>query len=779
MKNKLGIIAISTIAMLGLVGNVCSCGKNNGVSDNTSTTTSDDQPLPDFDFDHWTDEQKALMLKWCGSVLPYSEDMFHGDIKFQEVYDSDNDLSYLEITDESTEFSLETYYEDLDCIGWNVIKTYNGKILQKDSSGTDFVELTYASADKTVGYDMMYFFTENNYTDDGKTYSCNVIRCYADLCSTRTTDTAWNAKELKTIKDVANMELPFINLGSTNSVSKVNYNVMQIIDTYVGDLSSEYASLLQKNGFTIDTELSTQYDSYVLSKTLEDGSLIQIQMYYYAGNGIYVYYTPNMKSYDSWPTDVIAEIKAKSGVEIPEFKIKEGGSYSYFKKNNTYYILSYDLLDQEDFNYDTYVYSDLRNSGLNWNETVSIMAYNFTEEDENEDGDIIDKLVGFQIAVEVTTPTSTFTKEWPSSAINDTVTKLLGVDNVTIPELVSSMIPASGKDIKYAVNGEDVYNEYFEYYYDDIKTNFEIYDYYGITEDSTDDEIKALAAKLAKEHEGIDVSIFDINELAFKGYCDILEKACWYEYTPITGDKAYEDPTGQIAIVLDTESEDEGKTLISIMPGSGVAHTPELYFEESDVIVAIGESKELNVISKMLPYAVSYSSSDTTGKITVDANGNVTVADDTDDGTTATITATLKDKDGKTYTATCTITAKKIIKYTENSAIQSVDTLIKDKGYTTTTKYIKDGELDFPRVTVNFGSMSIADVEKLVTENFVPEGFELPEGSEWTNCSIYVDDVEYEGVMLDYRIDNEACTLTLSFYIYTVNGNTMMFAEAI
>ncbi len=785
MKNKFGMLALSALATLGLVGNLTSCGKtdNSSASDKSTSSSVDDcEPLPNYSFDQWSDEEKALMEKWCGCVLPYSEDMFGGDIKFEEAYDSDGELSYLQITDKSEKFSLADYYEILNCIGWNVIKTYNGNIFQLDSSENDFVELTYSNKDKTIGYDMMYFHTDSYYDyEEDKTYSSNVIRCYADLCATRTTETSWNAKELKTIKDVANMELPFIKLGSTNAVTKVNYNQMQIIDTCVEDLSEEYSDLLQESGFTLEKKLSTKYDSYILSKTLEDGSLIEVQIYYYAGNGIYVYYTPNMADYSSWPTDIIDEIEDRSGIEIPEFEIADGGKYSYFKKNNTYYILTYDLNDE--FDYDEYTYSELRNTELTWNETISIAVTDFTEEGEDEDGDIVDVMVGFQIAVEVTTPTSTFVKDWPSKAIDDTVSNVLGVDGVSIPTLDSEVFSDSGYDLKYSINGEDVYNEYFEYYYEDIKVNYGIYEYYGINEYSTEDEIKALASQLAREKEGIDVSIFDVGSLAYSSYRENLEEACWYEFTPSTGDVAYEDPTGQIAIVLDLENEEAGKTTISIMPGSGEAHSPELYFEENEATVALGGEKDLYIIAKMLPYKVTYSSSDTTGKITVDTKGLVKVAEDAEDGLKATITASVTDSAGKVYEATCVITAKKILSYTENSAIESVDALIKAKGYATTTKYIaSDEEIAFPRVTVDFGDLSVEEVEKLVTENFVPEGFELPEDSEWKSCDIRVseDDEEFiDGYMLDYRIDNEACRITLSFYIYILDGSTIMFAEAI
>ncbi len=785
MKNKFGILTISALVTLGLAGNLSSCGKaeNGSSSDKASSSKVEEcEPLLDYNFDHWNDEEKALMEKWCGCILPYSEDVFGENIKFEEILDSDYEVAYLQITDESNEFSLRDYYEALECAGWNVIVTYNGNVFQEGSTGDDLVELTYSNQDKTVGYDLMYFHTDNNYDyEKDKVYSSNVIRCYADLCATRTTDTSWNAKDLKTIKDVANMELPFINLGSTNAVTKLNYNQMQIVDSCVEDLSEEYSDLLQENGFTLEEKLSRKYDSYILSKTLDDGSVIEIQIYYYAGNGIYVYYTPKMTSYSSWPTDIIAEIKEKSGVEIPKFDIAEGGTYSFFKKNNTYYILTYDLAD---FDYENYSYFNLRDTALDWNETVSIVVTHFTEEAENEDGDTIDKQIGFQIAVEITTPTSTFTKEWPSAAINNIVSNLLEVDGVTIPSLDSSLIANSGKDIKYSISGKDVYQEYYEYYYEDIKVNYEIYEYYGINEHSTDDEIKALASKLARKKEGIEISVYDIGNLTYNGYCETLEKACWYQTSALSGDIAYEDPTGEIVVVLDSESVEEGKTTISIMPGSGEKHSPELYFEEDEAIVALDGEKQLYIVAKMLPYEITYSSSDATGKITVDDNGLVKVASDAADGLTATITASLTDSDGKTHKATCIITAKKVITYTENSAIESVDALIKEKGYTTTTKYIEEGDIDLPRVTVDFGKLTIAEVEKLVTENFIPEGFELPEDSDgkWTECEIRVnddDDTLYNGVELEYRIVNEACNISLTFRIYIVDGSTMMFAEAI
>ncbi len=756
------------LAILTLSCGLVSCDKktsenSNETSKPTENTNSESKNSEHQDidghFDLWTKEQQELMKTYCGEILPYPVGLFSGKVTVEEVNDYSNDLTYLEIRDESTYFSIIDYYQYLEDFEWNAIRTYGGEVIQ-ESSGTSFAEVTKGSSDKKVGYDLMYFFSPKQELDRGEEIkACNVIRCYNDMSASNNNAKAWSTDEQKSIKKVTTEILPFIALGSDYKVNELTYNAMEIFDYYVNDLTKEYSEKLKENGYVLDEKLSEKNDAYVLTKKLSNGSYIDIMLYYSNGNNFKIYYTPKVTNYNAWPTEIISQIKEKSGVEVPKFDVAENGTYSIFIKNDTYYIST--LNRSSSFDYDEYALNQLQILKMTWDETVNFATYDLTDTDGT--------VVGYQVVISVTEPTSTFVTSWPNDVIQSTLSSLLNVSDVTIPVLDSASIPDTGKKIKYEIKGQEAYDSKYKEVYDDIKS---FPGGYGLPDGPTEEQIAAVARSYARKEQGIDISIYDVNFQAYKAFYDMVYKAAWYKES----DNTFEDPTGKITLTVTGDSVSiqggVGEMKVTIRPGSNKKHTPEFYFTETACDVAIGHSKKLELISNMLPYEITYSSSDSTGKITVDQEGNVSVASDVEEGTTTIIKAEMNvPGESSPKVVQCTVTAKNILVYTPSSAIDGISSLIKGKGYTPSVTHTS--ELDW--LEVNFGSaVDVETVKSLVTSDFIAEGFtldtdwEVTEEDEPRNATIYsFMNLEYESM------------ISVWYYVYQQDGNTILRVEAL
>ena len=765
-KKNIGKLFLTVLTLsCGLV----SCDKNSTESgtdtakqteNSNSESKKTDNTGIDGHFDLWTKEQQDLMKIYCGEILPYPVDLISGTVTVEEVNDFSNNLTYLEIKNESNTFSLLDYYQYLEDFGWNAIYDYSGEVIQTQSD-IQFAEVTKASADKTIGYDMFYFFSPKQEVDGGETIpSYNVIRCYNDMSASTNSATEWNATEQKTIKKITMETLPFIALGSDYKVNELTYNAMEIFDYYVYDLTKEYSELLTNAGYVLDEKLSENNNAYVLTKTLSNGSYIDIMLYYSNGNNFKIYYTPKVTNYKSWPTDIIDEIKEKSGVEVPKFDVAEGGTYSFFQKNDTYYIST--LNRSSSFDYEEYTLNQLQVLKMTWDETVSFATYDLTDSDGN--------VVGYQVVISVTEPTSTFVASWPGDKIQETLSSLLGINDVTIPTLDSSSIPDTGKKIKYEIKGKEAYDAKYQEIYEDIKS---FPSAYNLPDNATEAQIAALARSYALKEEGIDVSVYDVNYQAYQAFYSSIYNAGWYKESENT----FEDPTGKIAVTVTGESVDiqggVGEMKVSIRPGSNKKHKPEFYFVNTECDLAIGQSKKLEVISNMLPYKITYSSSDTTGKITVDPDdGIVTVAKDVEEGTTAVIKATMNvPGEESPRVIECTVTAKNILVYRPDSAIDSIASLIQSKGYTPTVTH--SSELDY--LDVNFGtSLDVDAVKSLVTSDFIAEGFTMDSDWEVTEEDEPRNAIIYSFMNLEYE-----SMITVWYYVYQEEGNTILHVEAL
>ena len=771
-KNKIRIVCLSALCLFGLVSSLTSC--NDTKSD---TTVDPDDTTPNGHFEMWTDEQKQLLKTYCGEVIPYPVDLFEGEVVVELVEDSYNELSYVQIYDHAKSFTVQDYYLQLEEFGWEAITGYNKDVVQVDTNGAPFVEVTKANEDKTMGYEIQYFFSQSNSDDDGNEFSANVLKCYNDLSAKTTEETAWNDSQTAIMQDAITTTLPFINLGASNNVYKSNYNGLTIYDTYYKDLSNEYSKLLENDGYILDKSLSNQYNSYILTKKLKDGSAIQAIIYYLNGNNFYFYYLPNETSYTSWPTEVISEIKQETGLEIPQFDIATNGTYQVFKKNDSYFIYTVNLSNE--FDYDNYLDDNLNWIGFNWDETAAIDSYYLKDSDSQN--------IGVQLVITPAIPTSSFSQNWPTSTISSALSTLK-IDGVTIPELNDSLIPQTGKKLKSEMVGLDDYSTYYEYYLNECK-NYP--SYYDLPDNPTEDEIKAMADKLAKQNIYLQISIYDVNFKGRDAYENILYKAGWYMDYDMWGDTYYEDPTGSVSIKFSGYSnpshDDEGPTYIQIGYGSGNIHEKQFEFESSEVEVYIGEETQLNLIKKMLPHDVMYSCSDTTGKITVDETGKVTVASDCEEGLTATITASII-VDGKAKTATCIVKTTKLLAYKTEDVSTSIDTTLVNKGYTQTSASYKEDELGNGKYVKTYDcgtSTTLGELKALIKTDVIPEGFKVyqteNENGDMVDCD-WEDDIWHDSndneiscQSIGYSFTNPSelayqegytYNISLTFYVY-------------
>lgn len=781
-KSKLNKTCVSALALFGFALGLASCkdetsssssasSSSSSSSESSEETSSSSSSRPNGNFKKWSNRELLLMNTYCGSPLPY---VFSSKPKVEEMYDDSSDQYFLQLTLEGSEFSIKDYYKTLVQFDWNIITTYSGKAIQKNTSGIEYAELTKGFEDAGDGYDMIYFYYPEETDEDGETTpGQNIIRCYADMYGAANKDTTWDDSVSSDIEYVTTTNLPFINLGSVYASYSGDYDSLQIYDKYVKNLTSDYAKLLVKDGFVLNEDESSDYDAYILNKTLADGSTIDALLYFNGGNNFNFYYNPKVKEYSSWPTDVVAEIKEKTGEELPKFDIAEGGKYCYYKKGEIYFIYSTDLSD--DFDYEAYDEDTLKNPKTLWNEKIDFDTYDIYDGDE---------IIGYRVVIKVTTPTSTFSSTYPTSAIADTVTNLLGVSGVSFPTFTDSSIPTTGKQTKYTVRGEDHYNKMYAYYYEDIiQWPF----MYGLDDDATLDDVKAKAAELAKAGEGILVNIFDVDMQAYEAYEKILNDAGWYEYYDDYNDSVFEDPTGKIAVTLSATSypshDNEGTTTFFFHVGTGEEHEPVFEFQEEEVEIAVGGEQRLYVTKKMLPYEVTYTSSDTTGGISVDSKGNVTVASTVEDGTTAVITASIQvPGESGPRTTTCTVTAKKYTTYETKDVVHKIAAIADDLGYETTITPAEH-EDQFDTLEINFGSsMTKEEAKEIVSSKLVLDGFE--ENWEWDDNSTFIidngtpDGIEIECSYAVYELYNASCYILTEYNIYEYNGNLICNVHA-
>jgi hypothetical protein len=805
---KLQLLTLSSMTILSLLlgASFISCSSTVSSSSSEETPTSEQVSssesssieVVDPHYDMWTEEQQTLMQKYCGEVLPYPVGLVSSNVVVEEITTTDdygNDYSYLQIYDDSSSFTLKEYYKLTEKFGWNTIKSYSGSSIQLNGD-VEYCEITKKASTRNKGYDLIYFFAEEEKNDDGEVTSTsgNILRCYNDSCSFETADSEYDTEALESMQyALTTTSLPFIKMGGRNSMGLTGSDTFAVIDYYVEDLTLENVKILTDNGFVIDETNSKKYDMYILNKTLDDGAIITAQIYFFQGNNTYFSYTPNYYVGTSWPTSLTNEIKSSTGVEIPQFPVATDGTYYAYEKNGTYYIFTYSL--DTEYDYDEYNYTQLQDPSFTWNEKLSLQCGYYTDDDYNP--------IGFIIQIEVSSEesTKTFVSSWPTDKISEFMSETLKISGITLPSLET--LPVPSMNIKYETKGEDYYEQVYEEYIEYITSWPEEY---GLDEDATEEQIEAKAASLAREQMGISIYVFDQNKQAFDAYSNALYNLGWYSTYDNDDNLTYEDPTGTIAVTFTATSDptfdEKGSTIITIHPGSGNTHEAEFYFDydqDNGVEVGIGYDKELTLVKNMLPYDVTYSS-DTAG-VSVDENGKVTIDESVSEGTEATITASINvPGESEPVTATCKVVAVALEGYTYSTSAENLKGLIEAEGYTATMDKVTDEDLDESKyiIKVNMGSVTLEEAESKVTSNFILSGFEgLKEENEdgevvdstWSDNTYYFDDeTSVDCKTIIYSVDNPidlyldydfAYGVMVKYHLYEQDGSVYLIAEVL
>ncbi len=759
-QKKLGLLSLSVLTILGLVG--CAGGDVDSSSPSGGDTSSESgDSSGDIQESGWTAEQEKLLKTYCGEVLPYPEYYFDGEVSFDVIYDEyDEDSSYLKIKDESLTFSMEAYFLDLQDAGWNVVYNYNDNAVQT-MSGASFVEATKPSSDGKVGYDIFYYFSSSYQDSDGVTIpSGNVLLCYKDLDGSLNEKSDWTENDKAVMDSAIAYTLPFFKMGSSYLVSRSSVNSVTISDSYAKDFTRDYVEALKEDGFALDKALSDYNGAFVLSKNLENGSSIDILLSYYAGNSFTAYYNAKETDYASWDNPIIQEAEKEAGLTIPSFDIAEGGTYKAYKKSSSYYIYTENL--NGSFDYERYALLTLKDPRLTWEETVSFSCISLTN------GEVV---YGFMLVITPTAPTSVFVSSWPSDVVDSFMKDELGVSDISLPSLDVSSIPDTGKQIKYQLHD---YARNYAYFYKDIKEDPSSYSLLSPSEE----QIKEKAAALAKDNLSLSITILDQEYQAYGAYENSLYQNKWYGYYDSDNYLNYEDPKGMVSLTFSYDVYPAldylGPTTITIRKGSGETHKEEFYFNAEEVQIIPGGNKDVAfkyLVKTMLPYEVTYAIEGGEGKISVDEDGFVTIAEDAEVGTSATLIASINvPGEENPRTAKIKITVKKDLNYSSEKAMNAAIALLAEKGYEATAKEEYDRYLS----TVDFGTeMSVEEVKSFIEDNLIPEGFyEFLTWRKW--------DEPVKGAQQSvYFVDNDDESYTcLKFHVYTSEEHTFLYITA-
>ena len=608
MKRNKILMLLATASLL-----LSGCNEENSSSISSSTSTSDNGDASSSSTNgsdketsvatDWSSSIKTSLKTYSGEVLPYPEKFTDGSKLSSSV---DEDYGYLIISYKSSTFLLDDYYKALEAKNWNTIISYNNNPYQigYDSSYNEIkqYESTKASSDGAIAYDVSYYLV-NGY---------NYIICHNSLVATKTNATEWSDDEKDSfIYALTTDDIPFIQLGSDTTVTSaldsyyVGEDEVCIESFYYEDLTRTYADILISDGYTVDKDESEEYDMFVLSKDLMDGenkvATIYVEMYFFGYNYINFIYEPVKTTANEFPSSLFADV---SGYEIPSFT---ASSYTYYIKNGDIHLSGETSTSLEE----TYE-AELINAGFVVYWFFSYYAQTFEEDVfiyfyDNYDDD--DSIVSFELILSFTSPSSSVTKEWPSSDITTTLSSL-GINGVDVPSPTFTL-------------GEN--DKGFKYY-----------------EETDDDENVTDAV----------VEIYDIDGTYFASYIKTLKDSLWWVLDSTDSSYSIEDPTGALKIDV---SYEKPITYVVISNGSGKQHEATFAFSLSSVTVGQGKSKSLSLIQQLLPEGtITYSSSDETNKISVDDKGVVSVSSDAELNSTATITATLT-YGSETKTATCEV----------------------------------------------------------------------------------------------------------------------------
>ena len=718
------------------------------IPDSSSESENSSSEATSEDYSSWTEDQKMLLKNYADDVLPYPSG-FKGEVTFDVAYDEASDSTYLQILCEAEEFGIASYYESLVKDGWSAIKDYNGNAEQSDSKGNAYYELTKIDGD--FGYVITYF----HYVGDEISY--DVIQCYNDFDTELDARTSWTEEEKAKFKSATTDVPPFMKLGERNAVVSDGSSYAYCLDMLAKDLSEENAEILMANGYTLDEETSKSHGNYVLVKTLEDGSTIYASTYYYSGNYVTFSYGPKIYESSSWLSELTSEFETKTGYSIPHF---EANKYYGYVKDGVTTIYCYTENFYIDTQYETallksgIIYDNTQNFYADWAETYYVEPFSYFDSDGNT-------VFGVNFAY-IDTPYDTIENGWPSEKIN----KFLEDNSIsgTVPEFDFTSLSPYATCHTSVSNYADAYAKA----YAEVKASPSSY----FIED-TEEAIVEKATSIAKTNTTYTIRIYDpeiriddmytefkVNDAIF----DLCKKAGMSRVDSNLYDIAMEDENGLITIGIDLNHQEV--TIINITYGSSQSHEPVFRFDEESVTLTPGSIYSLRYTCEGYPYDVTFSSDN--DKVKVDSKGRVTVDDDAEDGTTATITASMEIPDEGTKSITCKIVIAK--NYTDETAIKAVASLYNDyysygaeDSNAANPKQTTESDAD-EGTTTSYWSFyaypsfsTLSEAKSFVMDHLIPSGF-LATG-DWekgtyddgtSNCSIAysMSDSDYNKITL-------------------------------
>lgn len=745
MKKFLNLLVLASTSVLMLSG--CNENKETPVDPDPEEETRGE----------WSDEAKTLLTKYCGEVIPFPVG-FKGDVTVKEETDTE-DVKFLQIINESSEFTLDNYYKDLQKAGWTGITDYEGNLNQTDPNGTKYYEFTNISNDNTKGYDITYYFGESE--ENNTKY--NVIQCYNDLSTTTEDKSSWTDDEKAMFNQTITFVPAKIKLGLDSTVYASTEDFIYAYDTCAINLTLENVEILKNDGWTLNKDLSKENKAYILTKDATDGAIVYAKVYYFSRNYVTFSYEAEVKVSDTWPSAFVSSFETKYNFTIPVFEDFSIDEYYYYTKNGVSYIYGY--TDSNDIYSDylssmddtTAVFDNINRLYTDWGENWYIKP------EETKDFTTYENIFRISFAP-LANPIDDIVTSYPTERINTFIsTNDLG--NVTVPTFDFSTYSAYNTYRLETVNYKDAYKNA----YADIKKNP---DDYWIDDPNDEDEIAAKAEEVAKENTLLSIKVYDKKDESTSSnkVYDYLEEALkkigWSRVNSYSYNIAYEDPTGSVLLGV---SQINDVTTLTFTYGSGTTHEPAFYFATKNYSIEIGGTKKLNLVCDMLSGTITYTSSNS--KFTVDENGVVTASSDAKAGDSTTITASIL-ADGETVarTDTCSISIPMI--YTPANTASKVAELYNtyfnlgssDTGYAT-----PDSNNSFT-VYPN-GITSTSDLKSIVMANLIPNDFGNGDEEEWyTDSSDDLGDYEY----MEYVAYNEDDTaVLLTFKVFTSQSGSI------
>ena len=741
MNKTKRILTISCASLLLL-----SCAPSGGNGDSSVSSSA-----PSL----WGEQTEALLKTYCGEVLPYPSGV-SGKLTATEAALTDG-TKYLEIKDESASFTFRNYYTALVDNGWSVVNGYQeGEI--REAGDIDYVELTKTVGN--VGYDITYYYKSASKSD--ATYG-NVISCYNNLSPELAEATSWSENERYLMLDALTEELPFLALGKDYKASESDSDTFLLTDSSTLDKRKEYSDLLvEKGGFALNETLSVANDLYYLTKTMKDGSLIIATLDYSGGNYFNFRYKTSVHKSNSWPSSALSDIEKTLGITIPKFEAS--GSYTYYAKNGVVTIYAKTKSD-----FDTAAYEqELAAIGLidysgygqmsNWEETLSLNC-GVVSDGSNE---------YYEIVVALMVPTSTYSTTWPEKAISDFYKKM----GVSV-SLGSPTFASLEKPLKYTV-----FNDYDALYKEVYDYIIEYADLYGV-DVSNANEVAAAVEKKVKEELGVDVTFYDQSKGAYNAVDSYFYNLAYHkEVDKDTGVITYEDATGKAAVRI--ERSVRGITTVHVGLGSGQTHSPVFAFDSATHVFGIGTTTTLGIEVDMLPYDITYTLNDSTGKVSLEGNV-VTIASDAPIGSKFTVTASMDVPGSGKKTAVTEITIAERSEYNYKTAMDAVVSLFNSylrsnlPSDETVLQTLESDEGDgaYYYVLYNFFDMTTftgEGVKSIVKSNLIPEGFTL--ASDWEETKSSHDMPEYicyytaDNVTLEYTVHYNPAAYMVEIFSY-------------